>query len=326
MPFDRSKLVSAAYWKSESNRERTAQRFYVAFCLLMSSIQDAMLGLREHEVGNRNWSATCSYYSLVHGGRLLAFLALGDFPKGHDRLAQLLSGREGRIRLGDEGLPERSERWWLKGFTSSIWSSVNVSVDSPYGELARADLREGIVAYLNEIEVGDPAIRLSTYGRILEAGRNLRTDSNYEALLIAHEYSHRRISEAFDRLAAQMARAVDSCLPLAKEAFKAYVTHDTDIRTDAGPYNSFLADYLQVRIKQAIGVKLGHSPRLQRRLDAHIEDLRPSGQREGYADLERAADEGIFAGKVHLMDEFEGKIRALTALIGEALVKNEAEQ
>ena len=67
--------VSLGYWRARP--ERVPQRFYVAFCLLMSSLQDAILGQKERQSHNLNWSATCSYYSLVHGGRLLCFLALG---------------------------------------------------------------------------------------------------------------------------------------------------------------------------------------------------------------------------------------------------------
>jgi hypothetical protein len=62
----------------------------VALCLLMSSMQDYFLGLKESEEGNHNWAATCCYYSLVHAGCLLVFLALGDFPMSHKMTFPLL--------------------------------------------------------------------------------------------------------------------------------------------------------------------------------------------------------------------------------------------
>lgn len=58
MPIDRADLASLAYWRS--SQQRRAQRFYVAFCLLMFTIQDFLLGLKEREGQNLNWSATCS--------------------------------------------------------------------------------------------------------------------------------------------------------------------------------------------------------------------------------------------------------------------------
>jgi len=57
----------------------------------MSSVQDLILGQKEQESNNLNWSATCSYYALVHGGRLVCFLGLGDYPMQHAELRNLLS-------------------------------------------------------------------------------------------------------------------------------------------------------------------------------------------------------------------------------------------
>ena len=76
MPINLSDLRSVSYWRDGQE----PQRFYIGFCLFFSAIQDWALGQKELRVHNLNWSATCSYYSLVHAGRLLTFLALGDFP------------------------------------------------------------------------------------------------------------------------------------------------------------------------------------------------------------------------------------------------------
>ncbi len=86
MAIDRTTLASMVYWRGD----RQPQRFYVAFCLLMSGLQDWALGQMEKRERNFNWSGTCSYYSLVHIGRLLVFLAVGDFPTSHARLRTLL--------------------------------------------------------------------------------------------------------------------------------------------------------------------------------------------------------------------------------------------
>src|SRR5947209_2957867 len=83
-------IAAREHWRRSP--AHVAQRFYVAFCLFMSSVQDAFLGLMDRERNNRNWAATCAYYALVHGGRLLTFLALGDFPRRHKTLQAILSG------------------------------------------------------------------------------------------------------------------------------------------------------------------------------------------------------------------------------------------
>jgi hypothetical protein len=89
-PDGRSNLPSLEYWRVHP--DRLPQRFYIGFCLLMSSVQDFILGQKEQKSRNLNWSATCSFYSLVHGGRLLSFLGLGDYPRQHSELGDFLSG------------------------------------------------------------------------------------------------------------------------------------------------------------------------------------------------------------------------------------------
>lgn len=55
MSNTRDNLPSLQYWQIPT--ERVPQRFYVASCLLMSSVQDAILGQKERETNNLNWSA-----------------------------------------------------------------------------------------------------------------------------------------------------------------------------------------------------------------------------------------------------------------------------
>src|SRR2546427_545251 len=113
MPIERNEIGSLAHWRARA--ERPAQRFYLAFCLVTSSVQDLFLGLEERENSNLNWSATCSYYSLIHAGRLLTFLALGDFPTSHKALRSLLS--EEPREAQDRPWPHGGYPFdWLQGF------------------------------------------------------------------------------------------------------------------------------------------------------------------------------------------------------------------
>ena len=88
MPRHQDNVAAVEFWRED--QKIVAQRFYVAFCLFMSTVQDTYLGRMERERRILNWSATCSYYGLVHGGRLLCFLAHGDFPRSHEKLRGLL--------------------------------------------------------------------------------------------------------------------------------------------------------------------------------------------------------------------------------------------
>ena len=146
----RSNLPSVEYWRAVP--ERLPQRFYIAFCLLMSSVQDLILGQKERESNNLNWSATCFYYSLVHGGRLLCFLALGDYPTKHADLRKLLSGRLQRLRSDVYPFD------WLRGFTQHR----DGRGDSCEPTL---DLLEMTVAYLNQVNVPDARQRLNKIRR-----------------------------------------------------------------------------------------------------------------------------------------------------------------
>lgn len=86
-----------------------------------------------------------------------------------------------------------------------------------------------IAAYLNQVHVADPEERLTKYGNVLAAAAPLRNDSNYETLLIAHEYRHVAMSDAFSNLSMHMAAAAESTLPLLIDAFNGFRFHDPDL-------------------------------------------------------------------------------------------------
>jgi len=58
MTSSRADLPPLGYWRATP--ERQAQRFYVALCLFVATVQDAFLGAKERAQDNLNWSATCS--------------------------------------------------------------------------------------------------------------------------------------------------------------------------------------------------------------------------------------------------------------------------
>jgi len=294
-------LVSLGYWRAPP--ERVPQRFYVAFCLLMSSLQDAILGQKERQWHNLNWSATCSYYSLVHGGRLLCFLALGNYPQSHIELRRifsprLLPGAERRVRLN-----------WLSGFADRADGRRGQALP---GSLERSpgEFRQIIDVYLEQIQVPEAEPRLARFGAILAATAPLRNDSNYEAL-IAHEYEHFTMSAAFAELSRHMAGAAESTLPLFIDAFNGFLRDDPDLSAERDAYDHFLQDYMHVRIGNAIRHKIHDAPLLETKLNEILMRIGTRFTETRYDHLENQVSMAVFGNKARLMREFEAGIENL---------------
>jgi hypothetical protein len=284
------------------------QRFYVAFCLLMSSIQDSFLGQQERSSNNLNWSATLSYYSLVHGGRLLCFLALGDYPTTHAELRRVfspLSRPRPEQRPRRDGYPFD----WLRGFAALTGPRSEQSHPEEGG--AGTAWREMITSYLNAVHVAQVEPRLTKFGRVLGAAAPLRNDSNYEALLIAHEYQHVTMSTAFERLSGHMSNAAEATLPFLVDAFNGFRSHDPGLLRDRDEYESFLHEYVHVRIGSAIQHKIADSPTLGERLQEILARLETRRTGVRFDHLEDQVSMAVFGGKAQLMRQFEERIADL---------------
>jgi hypothetical protein len=62
--------------------------------------------------------------------------------------------------------------------------------------------------------------------RILENAKTLRNNSNYDALLMAHEYHHQQVTKDFVDLSQIMSEGAEVCLKIAAICFQFYVEHD----------------------------------------------------------------------------------------------------
>jgi hypothetical protein len=307
VPDERENLTSVRYWQTPA--ERVPQRFYVAFCLLMSSVQDSILGQKERESNNLNWSATFSYYSLVHGGRLLCFLALGDYPTSHAELRRLFSPRlTERRRTGRNGYPFD----WLRGFATPPHGQPGQALPEEGG--TAAEFRQMIAAYLNQVHVADVEQRMSQLGEVLEAAAPLRNDSNYEALLIAHEYQHVSISQAFDKLSLHMGAAAETTTPFLIDAFNGFRLHDPDLPETREQYQAFLHEYVRGRIGDAIRRKLGGSGSLETKLEEVLVRIGTRSAVAQYDQLEKQVSMALFEGKARLMGDFQNRIENLVGV------------
>lgn len=307
MPIDRTTLASMVYWRRDPDRQ--PQRFYIAFCLLMSALQDWALGRKEEREQNLNWSTTCSYYSLVHVGRLLVFLALGDFPTSHAKLRTLLlpgSIELVRSRRQADGYPFD----WLREFARArIPDAAAATRTTPVGELA--DVRRSVIRYLEQIGVGAANERVSRFGSVFATAGPLRTDSNYEALLIAHEYRHMTMSSAFEELARHMGGAAESAMPLAAEVFSRFVMDDPDLSDERQSYQRFANAYLHERMEPAIRRKLSNTPEVEELVARMIQRIQIPDAAADFSHLEQAVSLHIFGNKARLMDGFQRKIEEL---------------
>jgi hypothetical protein len=279
------------------------------------------LGLMERDRDNLNWSATCSYYSLVHGGRLICFLALGDFPRRHERLRSLFSltpdVAPARERF-DDGFPFN----WLRDFSRLIDRRLSPEPLAAIHSERELSLRQAITDYFEQLGLVEFGPRFDRFSRTLKAAAPLRNDSNYEALLIAHEYRHVQMTDAFKLLSDSMCSAAEVASPFINEVMVAFVNHDADLKPDRDAYQAFLYDYLRRRLVEGLSQKLADSPRLVEQLKGLVAAIVPTRPKVGYDSLEHAVSIDMFGPKAQLMWEFRERIGALKDAINQPEVRN----
>lgn len=157
------------YWRwfdldPETSKQRLGERVYICACLFWTALHDRRLGQRLLNQ-NPNWSAVCNYYSMVHSLRLFWLALYGSYPKGHSDLAKgLQCGRPGaRADWTIELLEPGKKRLSGPAFQALLQDQFNAAV---------------------------LATQVPLIGAMFDAARNLRNDSNYESLILAHQYSH----------------------------------------------------------------------------------------------------------------------------------------
>jgi hypothetical protein len=189
------------------------QKFYTAFCILQSALSDYSLGCDLRNRNCLNWSATAYYYSMVHATRLICFLAVGDFPTNHQKLASLFSS-SGKFKTT-----------WLNNFNGTQGMDLSCSI---------------ILNYYSQSSIIKKPL-LERIGKILTLSCDCRNDSNYEMLLMAHELDHQYVSPSFDNLTKSLGTHAESFFPVAIDAFKIFI--DTDGGTQH-PRSNYWYSYL----------------------------------------------------------------------------------
>lgn len=248
---------------------------------------------------------------------MLTFLALGDFPRSHDKLGEVISNvrEHGPDPTHRDGFPFN----WLRGFTRVVQAEHGVR-QPPAQASNRGSFQHMIVEYLDRLGVREADRRLREFGSVLVSAKPLRNDSNYEALLIAHEYRHVAMTTAFDRLAERMTLAAESSLPLAVDAFNCFLRGGPELGEKRREYESFLYELLHRRVQPAIQQKLCGFPGLAEKLLQIVALIDARQTNAPYQQIEDWVSMGIFGEKARLMRDFETKIESLR-LAADTLVK-----
>lgn len=238
------------YW--QESPQRVSEHWYISFCLMASAIQDFLSGSVLRDSGNLNWAVTCRYYSMVHTGRLLSFITVGDFPTQHRSLQDIYDGDAMQIRpVGFD---------WLSRFPGSGCSRPRVEVYALLAEMQQlAKLTPDAASFES---------RLQSFGRRMPHLASLRNDSNYEALLIAHEQNHIRVTDLFRRMEKAASVAASEAIELSSTAYCTYMEGHPLLEADRATYLAASNHYVQEVMKPRITAKLAGNTAVESELES----------------------------------------------------------
>jgi len=172
-----------------------------------------------------------------------------------------------------------------------------------------------LLMYLRDVGVDNHD--LERFGRVLSAAAPLRTDANYEALLIANEQQH-AITSTFEALGEVMydgAREVG--LPLVTKAFRGYLERDFELEWERSAYQALVYDYLTTKAGPELERKLRTTPDLVAEARRMLAEIQPVRSFTSYEHLEERFSRGLFTGKAHLMQRFTERVARLRATVEE---------
>jgi hypothetical protein len=309
-PF--SNFKTNRYWAQ--NPERIAQKFYVTLCLYISAVSDFGVGLDLKDDGKLNWSTTASYYSIVHSARMIIFAAIGDYPQSHADISRLFAGRSQR------GVQPN----WLENFKRNFSQGIN-------GQQVKFTLDELSRYYREVLSLENSNEIFLSIGNILKNAKDLRNDSNYEALLIAHEYHHVKVTRCFEDLSRSISEGAELCLRYATKCLQSYVEKDETLQDNRHAFKYFIERYVEDRVYSPIRDRI-RKPFILERVKECVKPLEKifSGQQykpefqevvKQYSLLKNQVSMEMFGEKTDLMGGFERKINDLKRNIDSADTK-----
>ena len=297
-PF--SDFWSFQYWCTSPNKK--AQKFYTTLCLYISAVLDFSVGHDLKDSYKLNWSTTASYYSMVHSARMIVFAAIGDYPKDHKPLVeQLFGGKATKNGIRCDFLEKPTND------KDNLKKTDRIKLD----ELAQH--------YSENLYLPKSKELFDKMGQIMNNARQLRNDSNYESLLIAHEYNHETVTKCFESLSEEASKGATFCIKVATECFKQYIENDEYLPEDRAVIKYFVKKYMRERVYYPVKYRTRRS--VLKIVQECIETLERSHSNESmevtsdikirYAQLEEEVARDKFSNKQRLMSSFEEKIDKL---------------
>jgi hypothetical protein len=208
------------FWNE--NEYKQDQMLYAAFCLLESGISNFVAGRFLRKCRVFDWATTSFYYSALYSIRLVVFLGYGDFPEGHRKIGAMF--KNGSVK----------DRAWLLSFLKSL-QGYTPSRHYPYFDqnpknvLFERDLLESSLS-MNGVDLSALREAFDFFEKIFTEATDLRNDSSYESLLVAHQYSHVKVTQCFEDLVDNFEKlskkAIDHALRIFQEFVAAHTRHD----------------------------------------------------------------------------------------------------
>lgn len=308
------------YW--QESEKRISQHWYISFCLMMSAVQDYLTGFFLHEKDNLNWATTCYYYSLVHTGRLLAFFIVGDFPTRHDELRNLYKKAymppdwkaEPLSMTEQQAGAIREVRFnWLNGFLERRGVANQQICPSIFSAKVNEHLNLS-----NKVDLD----YLRRFAGSLNRLGILRTDANYESLIIAHEKEHRLVTDGFTRLVSAAKTAASESISLTIRSYKAYVNTSPLLNNQRDGFKLISNQYVAGRLYIALVEKVGTSNEVKESLESLCKsltfDILESLEHSEHAEqIEQLIKLEQFDSKQSLMRKFLEKVERFEQVVKE---------
>lgn len=299
--MDFSQFKSNKFW-CESD-ERQAQKLYVALCLYISAASDFAVGIDLKNHSKLNWSTTASYYSIFHSARLIIFLAVGDYPQknGHQDIKDVFTGIDNANLFSGNWLKKSARN---AGFQSSREDEFTLAQLCSY--------------YKDCLQFPNSDRLFPTIGKILKNAKTLRNNSNYDTLLMAHEWHHKQVEDDFIKLSNSMSDGAKLCLKISTQCFKSYISYasEIDLRREETKY--LVKHYIDGRLYPSISQRIEDQSILNTvkectrelyDLQYDMENIKDSNKK--LDEFEKSFFRDNFGEKDELMTEFKGKVNDL---------------
>ncbi len=294
------------YWKQDD--EKINQRLYVTLCLYQSACSDFATSLDLNKDKRYSWAVISSYYSIMHSLRTIIFMVIGDFPMEHSAL--------NKIFYDEQDTPTINHylgRSWLKNFDSNFQE-----IGRNLNYFNRNHLAEH---YSRKHQFTDSDKHFSNISKLLNLTKKIRNDSNYEALIIAHEKKHIIVSDSFIRLTTAILKAAEYCISIATKCIKHYIELNEEFRFNKDRIKWFTYEFLLTRFTGTIEAR-SKRKYLTSKIHKFSRNIISSFLETDFADIELTISEEyleiensislkIFGEKRNLMNKFHRNVNKL---------------